>query len=52
MVMTYNEIARRALEKQGVEEWLGPQALEYERKLREKYQLEKERALHDAGNRS
>lgn len=40
--MTYNEIARRALEQQGLEEWLGPQALEYERKLMEEYQRKKE----------
>lgn len=39
--MTYNEIARRALEKQGFEEWLGPKALEHERKIREAYLQEK-----------
>ena len=36
--MTFNEIARRALEKQGYDEWLGPKALEYERRIKEAYQ--------------
>lgn len=41
--MTYNEIARRAFEQQGYDEWLGPKAIEYEKKIRENYIKEKEK---------
>lgn len=48
--MTYNEIARRAFEKQGFDEWMGPKALEHERQIREAYLREKEKSKDDLKN--